>query len=136
MIWWHDFVRIIIITNTILAFYVVFHRRRSVSTTWAWLIILLVLPVVGITLYAFFGRGISQENIFAINKQKHIGLRNVQKSIAKAPKNTSPSDTSKAGNIAINFFNHQQEAPLTKIIRSSSIPKVKPSFMTCLRTWY
>lgn len=114
MIWWHDFVRIIIITNTILAFYVVFHRRRSVSTTWAWLIILLVLPVVGITLYAFFGRGISQENIFAINKQKHIGLRNVQKSIAKAPKNTSPSDTSKAGNIAINFFNHQQEAPLTK----------------------
>ena len=87
MIWWHDFVRIIIITNTILAFYVVFHRRRSVSTTWAWLIILLVLPVVGITLYAFFGRGISQENIFAINKQKHIGLRNVQKSIAKAPKN-------------------------------------------------
>lgn len=104
MIWWHDFIRIIIITNTILAFYIVFHRRRSVSTTWAWLIILLVLPIIGITLYAFFGRGISQENIFAINKQKHIGLKNVQKSIAQAPKETSPSDTSKAGDIAINFL--------------------------------
>ena len=69
MIWWHDFIRIVFITNTILAFYIVFHRKRSVSTTWAWLIILLILPVVGITLYAFFGRGISQENILpSINR--------------------------------------------------------------------
>lgn len=114
MVWWHDFIRIIFITNTILAFYIVFHRRRSVSTTWAWLIILLIFPIVGITLYAFFGRGISQENIFAINKQHHIGLRNVQKSIAKAPKKTSPSDTSNIGQIAINFFNQDDEAPVTK----------------------
>ena len=114
MIWWHDFIRIIFITNTILAFYIVFRRRRSVSTTWAWLIILLILPVIGITLYAFFGRGISQENIFAINKQKHIGLRNVQESITEAPKKVSPADTSSAGEIAINFFNQDDESPLTK----------------------
>ncbi len=114
MIWWHDLIRIIFITNTILAFYIVFHRRRSVSTTWAWLIILLIFPIIGITLYAFFGRGISQENIFAINKQHHIGLRNVQKSIAKAPKKISSSDTSNDADIAINFFNHNNEAPLTK----------------------
>lgn len=86
MIWWHDFIRIIIITNTILAFYIVFHRRRSVSTTWAWLIILLVLPIIGITLYAFFGRGISQENIFAINKQKHIGLKMSKNQLPKHQK--------------------------------------------------
>lgn len=90
MLWLHDIARIIIITNTILAFYIVFHRRRSVSTTWAWLIILLVLPIIGLILYAFFGRGISQENIFAINKQHHLGLRNVQKAIAKAPKKSVP----------------------------------------------
>lgn len=90
MLWLHDIARIIIITNTILAFYIVFHRRRSVSTTWAWLIILLVLPIIGLILYAFFGRGISQENIFAINKQHHLGLRNVQKAIAKAPKKSAP----------------------------------------------
>ena len=114
MVWWHDFIRIIFITNTLLAFYIVFHRRRSVSTTWAWLIILLIFPVVGLTLYAFFGRGISQENIFSINKQHHIGLRNVQKSIAKAPKEVSPPDTSKLGEIAIHFFNPNNESPLTK----------------------
>ncbi len=54
MVWLRDIIRIILIANTILAFYIVFHRRRSVSTTWAWLIILLVLPVIGIILYAFF----------------------------------------------------------------------------------
>lgn len=105
---------IIIITNTILTFYIVFHRRRSVSTTWAWLIILLVFPVIGLTIYGFFGRGISQENIFAINKQNHIGLRNVQKSITKAPKKTSTADTSNKAKIVVRFFDHKGESPLSK----------------------
>ncbi|RVU76780.1 cardiolipin synthase [Lactobacillus xujianguonis] len=114
MIWLHNLWHIILITNTILAFYIVFHRRRSVPTTWAWLIILLVLPIVGLILYGFFGRGISQENIFAINKQKHIGLRNVQRTITQAPKKASPNDTSEQGKIAINFFDKDGESPLTK----------------------
>ncbi|MFR4968866.1 cardiolipin synthase [Lactobacillus kalixensis] len=110
----HDFLRIIIITNTFLAFYIVFHRRRSVSTTWAWLIILLILPVIGLTIYAFFGRGISQENIFAINKQHHIGLKNVQKTITAAPKKASKTDSSNKAKIAIKFFNKDHDSPLTK----------------------
>ncbi len=114
MIWLHDLWRIIVITNTILAFYIVFHRRRSVSTTWAWLIILLVLPIIGLILYGFFGRGISQENIFAINRQKHLGLRNVQETITKAPKKVSPDDTSTKGKIAIKYFNKDHNSPLTK----------------------
>lgn len=114
MVWLRDIIRIILIANTILAFYIVFHRRRSVSTTWAWLIILLVLPVIGIILYAFFGRGISQENIFAINKQRHIGLRNVQKTITKAPKKVSPANTSNKAKMAVRFFNRNGESPLSK----------------------
>ncbi|MCT6889125.1 MAG: PLDc N-terminal domain-containing protein, partial [Lactobacillus sp.] len=114
MILLRDIGRIIIITNTILAFYIVFHRRRSVSTTWAWLIILLVFPVLGMIIYGFFGRGISQENIFAINKQHHIGLRNVQKSITAAPKKISTSDTSNKAKMVIHFFDHDGESPLSK----------------------
>lgn len=110
----HDFKYIIIITNTILAFYIVFHRRRSVSTTWAWLIILLVFPVFGAIAYAFFGRGISQENLFSINRQKHIGLKNVQETITKPPKKISPQDTSNKATIAIDFFNKRGDSPLTK----------------------
>lgn len=114
MIWLHDLLRVIVITNTILTFYIVFHRRRSVSTTWAWLIILLVFPVLGLILYAFFGRGISQEDIFAINRQHHLGLRNVLKEIDKAPRKISSSDTSTKGDIAVNFFNKDGDVPLTK----------------------
>lgn len=114
MIWLHDLWRIIVITNTILAFYIVFHRRRSVSTTWAWLIILLVLPIIGLILYGFFGRGISQENIFAINRQKHLGLRNVQETITQAPKKVSPSDTSSKAKIAIKYFDKDDNTPVTK----------------------
>ncbi len=62
----------------------------------------------------FFGRGISQENIFAINKQRHIGLRNVQKTITKAPKKVSPANTSNKAKMAVRFFNRNGESPLSK----------------------
>lgn len=133
MILLHDIWRIILITNTILAFYIVFHRRRSVSTTWAWLIILIVLPILGLILYAFFGRGISQENLFAINRQKHLGLRNVQKTIAQPPKKTRPSDTSNKGKIAIKFFNKNEDTPLTKNNHVTLFNDGKEMFKALLR---
>ena len=114
MAWLHDLWRIFVITNTILAFYIVFHRRRSVSTTWAWLIILIVFPGLGLIAYAFFGRGISQENLFAINNSKHLKLKNVQKTIARPPKKISSSDTTNKGKIAIKFFDKEGVAPVTK----------------------
>lgn len=110
----HDLFRILIIVNTILAFYVVFHRRRSVATSWAWLIILLILPVIGFILYSFLGRGLSQENLFAINRQHHIGLRNVQKMIAKDQACSGPADTSGQGKVLVDFLNRNNESPLSK----------------------
>ena len=82
---WIDIWHIIFFTNAILALWTVFHRKRSVATSWAWLIVLIILPVLGFIIYGFVGRGISQENLFAINRQKHIGLSNVQKMITEAP---------------------------------------------------
>lgn len=86
MFWENDLVHIILAVNTILAFYVVFHRKRSVAASWAWLIILIIFPVLGFILYGFVSRGLSQENLFAINNQKHIGLHNVNKMIPPEPK--------------------------------------------------
>lgn len=110
----HDLLRILILVNTVLALYVVFHRRRSVATTWAWLIILLIFPVLGFILYGFFGRGISQENLFAINRQHHIGLRNVQRILSQADDLQAPSDTSKDGKVLAEYINHNNESPLTR----------------------
>lgn len=112
---WLKYLHIIVISiNTILAFYVVFRRKRSVATAWAWLIILLIFPILGFILYGFLGRGLSQENLFAINKQNHIGLRNVQKMIPRFQKRAGKSDTAHKAQVAIEYFNQNREAPLSK----------------------
>ncbi len=112
---WLKYLHIIVISiNTILAFYVVFRRKRSVATAWAWLIILLIFPILGFILYGFFGRGLSQENLFAINKQNHIGLRNLQKMIPRFQKRAGKSDTAHKAQVAIEYFNQNREAPLSK----------------------
>lgn len=114
MFWDNDFVQLILAVNTILAFYVVFHRKRSVAASWAWLIILIIFPILGFILYGFVSRGLSQENLFAINNQKHIGLDNVTKMIPKIPQKAGISDTSDQAQILIDYFNWHHDSPLSK----------------------
>lgn len=111
---WVDVWHIIFFANTILALWTVFHRKRSVATSWAWLIVLIILPVIGFIIYGFLGRGISQENLFAINRQSHIGLRNVQNMLHNTPEKISESDTSKDAKILIDYLDKNGESPVTK----------------------
>ena len=60
---WIDIWHIIFFANAILALWTVFHRKRSVATSWAWLIGLSILPGVGVVSYGSVGRGIAQENL-------------------------------------------------------------------------
>lgn len=114
MSWLHPLLNIILFVNTILALYVVFHRKRSVATTWAWLIVLLIFPVIGFILYGFLGRGLSQENLFAINRQNHIGLRKVQRMMPKVRRNFNELDTSDQAHILIDYIDSKHDAPLSK----------------------
>lgn len=111
----HQIMRIILLVNTILSLYVVFHRKRSVATTWAWLIILLILPVIGFILYGFLGRGLSQENLFAINQQNHIGLKKVRQMLPQHVRKTArANDTSDSARVLIDYFNSKGDTPLSK----------------------
>ncbi|ARJ19032.1 MULTISPECIES: cardiolipin synthase [Staphylococcus] len=58
------------ILNLILAFIIIFleRNRRSATSTWAWLFVLLVLPLIGFVLYLFFGRTVSKRKM-----EKHNG---------------------------------------------------------------
>ena len=111
---WIDVWHIIFFANAILALWTVFHRKRSVATSWAWLIVLLIFPIGGFIAYGFLGRGISQENLFAINRQKHIGLSNVQKMITKAPAKIDRADSSPSAKILIKYLDKDGESPITK----------------------
>lgn len=52
------------ILNLIVAFNIIFLKDRSTSSTWAWLFILFIAPVLGFFLYIFFGRGVSKNKLY------------------------------------------------------------------------
>lgn len=106
--------QIVVILNAILTLYLVFRRPRSIATTLAWLLVLISFPVVGFILYAFFGRGLAQENLFAINSQEHIGLAQVEEMIPPVPNKAGRTDTTESGQTIISYFNSKKDSPLTK----------------------
>lgn len=60
------------IINIAFAVWTVFKSRRSVVATWAWMLVLTVLPGIGFILYLFFGRQLSHDEIFAIQEEQEI----------------------------------------------------------------
>lgn len=107
----------ILLLNTISALITVFHRPRNIVTTWAWILVLLLLPVVGFLIYAFFGRGIAQEKIFSIGNQEHIGLGQLKKMAEEESyknRTSSRSDETYYARHVISFFNKTEETPLTR----------------------
>lgn len=125
-VWIIWLVLIILLLNTISALITVFHRPRNIVTTWAWILVLTLLPIIGFLIYAFFGRGIAQEKIFSISNQKHVGLDQLKlmelterkKQLAiknqSAEAITNRSDQTRYAEHIIKFFNETEETPLTR----------------------
>ena len=63
-------VSIVTIINILLAILVVFIERRDIGTTWAWLMILFFIPVVGFLVYLFFGRQLKQKNFYKLTVEE------------------------------------------------------------------
>lgn len=55
---------IILILNILFAIVLIFFERRNPTTTWAWLLIFMIIPVGGFLIYLLFGRNISRQKIF------------------------------------------------------------------------
>ncbi|TGB02699.1 cardiolipin synthase [Halobacillus salinus] len=67
-------VSIILFLNVLLAFAIIFLERRDASATWAWLMVLLFIPIAGFILYLIFGRRLSNKEIFTWDKKSRLGL--------------------------------------------------------------
>lgn len=63
-------IEILWLINIAFAVWTVFRSQRSVVATWAWMLVLTVLPGIGFILYLFFGRQLSQDEIFAIQEEQ------------------------------------------------------------------
>lgn len=67
-------VEIIVILNAVLAFLTVFREKRDIAATWAWMLVLVLLPVVGFIAYAFIGRKLPKGRMFQLQKQVAMQL--------------------------------------------------------------
>ncbi len=61
---------IILVLNVVFAGLVVFFERRKPASSWAWLLVLFFIPVLGFIIYLVFGRDGKKEKMFA-NKAKY-----------------------------------------------------------------
>ncbi len=74
-----DYFRIVftflIFINTVISILTVFSdKNRDIATIWAWLLVLILFPGIGLIIYLFLGRKISKEDIFNLREQAEVGL--------------------------------------------------------------
>lgn len=60
---------IVLIINVTCSFSIIFIERKEPSTTWAWLLVLLILPGIGFIFYLLFGQNFSRERLFKEKKK-------------------------------------------------------------------
>ena len=60
--------------NFALAFTIIFLERKNASSTWAWLMVLFFIPVLGFILYLIFGRSLTKEKIFRWDTKSRLGV--------------------------------------------------------------
>ncbi len=65
----------IIVLNEIAAIYTVFREERAIAATWAWLLVLTLIPVIGFIIYAFLGRKLPHRRLNLMKSQTQLKLR-------------------------------------------------------------
>lgn len=59
-----DLINVLPYLNLLFALLVIFFERRNPSATWAWLMVLLLIPGIGFILYLTFGQNLSRKKMF------------------------------------------------------------------------
>ncbi|MDT7013429.1 cardiolipin synthase [Levilactobacillus namurensis] len=71
---WSMVIEIIVIINAVLAFLTVFREKRDIAATWAWMLVLVLVPIVGFIAYAFIGRKLPKDRMFRLKHQVAVQL--------------------------------------------------------------
>ena len=73
---------LLMLVNMISVFSLIFIERKDPTTTWAWLLILLLIPGVGFIVYLLLGQNLSRQKIFRekkiIDQTRAAGLEEMQ----------------------------------------------------------
>lgn len=60
---------VILLLNIVFSLSLVFIERKDPTTTWAWLLIMMILPGIGFIIYLLLGQNLSREKMFKEKKQ-------------------------------------------------------------------
>ena len=55
---------LLMLANMISVFSLIFIERKDPTTTWAWLLILMLVPGIGFIIYLLLGQNLSRQKIF------------------------------------------------------------------------
>ncbi|MCZ8522874.1 MULTISPECIES: cardiolipin synthase [Paenibacillus] len=65
------------VINFVLAIPIIFLERRNIGVTWAWLMVLLFLPVLGFFLYLVFGQNLARRQLYKMKRRSERVVRAV-----------------------------------------------------------
>ncbi|MDF2855901.1 MAG: ywnE [Neobacillus sp.] len=71
------FLSLILVLNIIMAIIVIFKERRDVGSSWAWLLVLFFIPILGFVLYLLLGQNLSRKRLFQWDDIKKTGFEEV-----------------------------------------------------------
>ncbi|WP_040949457.1 cardiolipin synthase [Gorillibacterium massiliense] len=77
-------ISIMTIINILFAGIVVFFERKEIGATWAWLMVLIFIPVLGFFIYIFLGRSLKQKNFFKLSANERAYLKHAAEDQALA----------------------------------------------------
>ncbi|MCQ2968834.1 MAG: cardiolipin synthase [Clostridium sp.] len=73
---------LLMLANMVSVFSLIFIERKDPTTTWAWLLILILIPGIGFIVYLLLGQNLSRQKIFRekkiIDKTRAAGLEEMQ----------------------------------------------------------
>ncbi|EKK21015.1 cardiolipin synthase [Fructilactobacillus florum] len=108
----------IIVINTIAAVITVFRQPRNIAATWAWLLVLILIPVVGFIIYSFFGRRLPKNQLVRLSdssrRQVDQVIKEQKQELAglKGPGLTTNQQIIKKAAGLIEMFMNSDTAPL------------------------
>lgn len=68
------FSSIVLIVNMLFAIAIIFIERKDASATWAWILILFFIPVLGFLIYLFIGQNLTRKKMFDTEGIKKLGI--------------------------------------------------------------
>ncbi|CAM3362823.1 cardiolipin synthase [Marinicrinis lubricantis] len=80
MNFWQTLLTWLPVINFFVGLAIIFLERRSPAVTWAWLMVLILIPVLGLFLYIFLGQNLARQKVY---KVKRTTLQTIRKLVSE-----------------------------------------------------